>query len=58
MSRKSAELFGLGLDALAYLDASAGRALDGADDEVDDLVGELYAAIAARSGDMGSDLAV
>lgn len=58
MSRKSAELFSLGIDALADLDATAGPALDEADDVVDDLVGELYAVIAARSGDMGFDLAV
>jgi phosphate transport system protein len=58
MSRKAADLFSRGLDALADLDAEAGARLDEADDAVDDLVGELYSAIAQRSGDMGFDLAV
>ncbi|OFW66377.1 MAG: phosphate transport system regulatory protein PhoU [Actinobacteria bacterium RBG_16_68_21] len=58
MSRSSAELFHKGLEALAALDASAGRRLDVADDEVDDLVGELYSAIAGRSDDIGFDVAI
>jgi phosphate transport system protein len=58
MSRGAADLFAQGLDALDSLDAAAGRRLDDADDEVDDLVGELYSAIAAESGGMGFDLAV
>ena len=58
MSRSSAELFHKGLEALAALDASAGRRLDVADDEVDELVGELYSAIAGRSDDIGFDVAI
>jgi len=58
MSRQAADLFGVGIDALADLDASAGVRLDEQDDVVDDLVAELYAAIATQSGDMGFDLAV
>ena len=58
MSRSSAELFHKGLEALAALDASAGERLDVADDEVDELVGELYSAIAGRSDDIGFDVAI
>jgi len=58
MARESAHLFQRGLDALADLDAAAGPVLDEADDVVDELVGEFYAAIAARSDDMGFDIAV
>jgi phosphate transport system protein len=58
MSREAAALFRQGLDALADLDAEAGVRLDEADDAVDDLVGELYAAIAHGSGEMGFDIAV
>lgn len=58
MARAAAALFREGLDALADLDAGAGVRLDEADDAVDELVGELYAAIAQGSGDMGFDLAV
>jgi phosphate transport system protein len=58
MARAAAALFREGLDALADLDAGAGVRLDEADDAVDDLVGELYAAIAQGSGEMGFDLAV
>ncbi|MEX1207629.1 MAG: phosphate signaling complex protein PhoU [Acidimicrobiia bacterium] len=58
LSREAAALFRQGLDALADLDPEAGVRLDAADDAVDDLVGELYAVIAAGSGEMGFDVAV
>jgi len=58
MSRSAADVFHQALEALAALDASAGARLNVADDEVDDLVGMLYTAIAERSDDMGFDLAV
>lgn len=58
MSREAAALFRKGLDALADLDPGAGVRLEEEDDAVDDLVGDLYAAIAQGSGEMGFDLAV
>lgn len=58
MSRSSADIFHQGLEALAALDATAGERLNVADDEVDELVGELYSVIADRSDDMGFDVAV
>ncbi|HEX9977895.1 MAG TPA: phosphate signaling complex protein PhoU [Acidimicrobiia bacterium] len=58
MSRSSADIFHQGLEALAALDASAGARLNVADDEVDDLVGELYGAIGERSDDLGFDTAL
>jgi len=58
ISRDAADLFRQGLDALADLDATAGPLLDTADDVVDDLVGEVYAAIGRESEAMGFDVAV
>jgi phosphate transport system protein len=58
MARGSADLFHQSLEALAALDPTAGVRLDAADDEVDELVGRLYTAIAERSDDMGFDVAV
>ncbi|MFH1104565.1 MAG: phosphate signaling complex protein PhoU [Actinomycetota bacterium] len=58
MSRSSADLFQQSLEALAALDASAGERLNVADDEVDDLVGQLYRAIGERSDDLGFDTAL
>ncbi len=58
MSRACAEQFHQGLEALAVLDPTAGTRLDAADDEVDDAVGMVYAAIAERSDDIGFDLAL
>jgi phosphate transport system protein len=58
MSREAAQLFREGLDALADLDASASPRIEAADDVVDDLVGDLYTAIAQSSGDLGFDIAV
>lgn len=58
MTRSCADLFQQGLEALAVLDASAGARLDVADDEVDEIVGQVYAAIAEQSDDLGFDLAV
>lgn len=58
MGRDAASLFRQGLDALADLDETAGSRLDAADDAVDDVVGELYAAIAQSSDELGFDTAV
>lgn len=58
MTRASSDLFGKGLDAFADLDPDAGAALDIEDDEIDDLLEVLYAAIARASDDLGFDVAV
>ena len=58
MARGTTGLFQKALDALADMDADPGRWLDQADDEVDDLVGQLYTAIASSSDDMGFEVAV
>jgi len=58
MSRAAADQFQQGLEALAELDPTAGARLDAADDEVDDAVGQVYAAIAEQSNDLGFDLAL
>jgi phosphate transport system protein len=51
-------LFQEGIDALADLDETAAVRLDEADDEVDDVVGELYAVIGKASDNIGFDVAV
>jgi phosphate transport system protein len=58
MSRGAADLFAQSLDALEALDETAGHRLDEADDEVDDLVGDLYSAIATESAGLGFDVAI
>ncbi len=56
--RGAAELFQASIDTLADLDATAAVRLDEADDEVDDVVGELYAVIGKASDQIGFDVAV
>jgi phosphate transport system protein len=58
MSRGATDLFAQGLTAFEDLDPTAGARLDREDDIVDDLVGELYSAVARSSGDLGFELAV
>ena len=58
LSRASCGLFGRGLEAFQASDPDAAVAIDRADDEVDTVVGELYAAIARNSEEMGFDLAI
>ena len=58
MSGGAADLFAKSIDALESLDETAGRRLDEEDDEVDDLVGELYGAIAVESSGLGFDVAI
>ncbi len=59
MARTSAlvaDLFGKSIDVLADLDGSAAQWLDRLDDEIDDLVGELYTMIGRSSDDLGFDV--
>jgi phosphate transport system protein len=58
MGRAAAELFADSLDALANLDPEAAPRLDTQDDEVDDLVTDLYASVARSSDDIGFDVAM
>ncbi|MBI5157354.1 MAG: phosphate signaling complex protein PhoU [Acidimicrobiia bacterium] len=58
LARASADLFARGLDALRSLDPEAATAIDRADDEVDEVVGELYRAIARNAENIGFDLAI
>jgi len=58
LTRGATALFARGLDAFGDLDPSQATVLDRDDDEVDDLVGDLYSAIAKSSDVMGFDLAV
>lgn len=58
LSRAAIALFGRGLEAFAASDATAAVVIDKADDEVDEVVGELYSAIARNSEHMGFDLAI
>lgn len=59
MARTSAlvaDLFAEGIDVLADLDGTAAERLDRLDDEIDDLVGELYTLIGRSSDDLGFDV--
>lgn len=58
LARASSELFDRGLEAFQASDADAAVVIDRADDEVDSVVGEVYAAIARNSEEMGFDLAI
>jgi phosphate transport system protein len=58
LARGAADLFAEGLEALRSLDPDAAPAIDRADDEVDDVVGDLYAAVAKNSEQIGFDLAM
>lgn len=58
MSRAATDLFADGLEVLAALDPTGAERIEAGDDEVDDLTGEVYTAIARNAGDMGFDLAV
>lgn len=58
LSRSATDLFGRGLEAFSASDPGAAVVIDKADDEVDDVVGELYTAIARNSEQMGFDLAI
>jgi phosphate transport system protein len=51
-----ADLFGKSIDVLAELDGSAAQWLDRLDDDIDDLVGELYTMIGRSSDDLGFDV--
>lgn len=52
------QLFQAGIGCLADLDETAAPRLDKDDDEVDDVVGELYAVIGKASDEIGFDVAV
>lgn len=58
VSELAADLFAKAIDVLADLDGSAAGWLDRLDDEVDDLVGELYAFIGRASDQLGFDVAM
>lgn len=58
LARASCDLFGRGLEAFSTADPDAAVIIDKADDEIDDVVGELYSAIGRNSDDMGFDLAI
>lgn len=58
MARKSIDLFVDGLEAFATLDADAAERIDAADDEVDELVGDLYSMLANESQQLGFDIAI
>lgn len=58
IAKGAVDLFGEGLDALRAMDAEAGLALDAADDVVDELVGEFYAAVGSQAEELGLELAV
>lgn len=54
----SCKVFAKGIDALADLEPDAGERLDAADDEVDDLVADFYAAVGRYSEEIGLDAAI
>lgn len=58
ISRASTDLFADGLEVLAALDPAGAVRIEAGDDEVDNLTGEVYAAIARNADDMGFDLAI
>ena len=52
------KVFAMGVDAVADMKADAGPRLDGADDEVDDLVAEFYAQVGRHSETIGLEAAI
>lgn len=58
LARGSTELFALGLEALRGLDPDAAGVIDRADDDIDNIVGELYNVIGRNSEHIGFDLAI
>lgn len=55
---ETAKVWRMGIDAVADMDEQAGYRIDEADDDVDDLVGEYYDAVADESDGFGLESAI
>ncbi|MDJ0664895.1 MAG: phosphate signaling complex protein PhoU, partial [Acidimicrobiia bacterium] len=54
----SCKVFAMGIDALDEMQPDAGASIDRADDEMDDLVSELYSAVGRHSDEIGLQPAI
>jgi len=58
LTEASADMFQLGIEALATMDAEIGMGAEEADEVVDNLTADLYKAVTARQDDLGLEVSV